>query len=631
MPLKRLSLRFDKPYAHLEAPFKQQYIRASMKHTRVSLVLGILLFASFGLLDGYLMPQQKHLTWFIRFAIMCPVVLAVVGLTYVRSVENWFQPLLAALIVFCGGGIIAMILVAPPPVNYFYYAGVILVFVFAYTYIRVGFIWASVGCWILVILYEIVAIGLSQTPMTVLVSNNFFFVSANIVGMLACYAIEYNTRRDFFLAHLLAAEKEKVSTINRELEHRVEARTQQLKQTNRDLKLEIKERQKLSEQLKQAEKMEAIGGLAAGVAHDLNNILGGLVSFPELLLMDLPQDSPLRDPILTIKKSGDKAAAIVQDLLTMARRGVDDKTVLNVNTLIHDYLASPECRVLRKYHPHVHTETELADDILNIMASPVHLSKAVMNLVSNAAEAMLVDGKITLSTANCYVDHPIQGFETVAEGEYVLLTVKDTGVGIGAEDLKHIFEPFFTKKRLGRSGTGLGMSVVWATIKDLEGFIDIHSTEGQGTCFNVYIPITREQMPEATQRISIDDYCGSERVLVVDDVVEQRKIAKSMLGKLGYEVITVSSGEEALEYLQDTSVDILILDMIMDPGIDGCETYRRIIQRYPGQKAIVTSGFSESERVGEIQRLGAGAYIKKPYTLEKIAMAVRAELDQLIN
>ncbi len=631
MPLKRLSLRFDKPYAHLEAPFKQQYIRASMKHTRVSLVLGILLFASFGLLDGYLMPQQKHLTWFIRFAIMCPVVLAVVGLTYVRSVENWFQPLLAALIVFCGGGIIAMILVAPPPVNYFYYAGVILVFVFAYTYIRVGFIWASVGCWILVILYEIVAIGLSQTPMTVLVSNNFFFVSANIVGMLACYAIEYNTRRDFFLAHLLAAEKEKVSTINRELEHRVEARTRQLKQTNRDLKLEIKERQKLSEQLKQAEKMEAIGGLAAGVAHDLNNILGGLVSFPELLLMDLPQDSPLRDPILTIKKSGDKAAAIVQDLLTMARRGVDDKTVLNVNTLIHDYLASPECRVLRKYHPHVHIETELADDILNIMASPVHLSKAVMNLVSNAAEAMLVDGKITLSTANCYVDHPIQGFETVAEGEYLLLTVKDTGVGIGAEDLKHIFEPFFTKKRLGRSGTGLGMSVVWATIKDLEGFIDIHSTEGQGTCFNVYIPITREQMPEATQRISIDDYCGSERVLVVDDVVEQRKIAKSMLGKLGYEVITVSSGEEALEYLQDTSVDILILDMIMDPGIDGCETYRRIIQRYPGQKAIVTSGFSESERVREIQRLGAGAYIKKPYTLEKIAMAVRAEFDQVIN
>ncbi len=631
MPLKRLSLRFDKPYAHLEAPFKQQYIRASMKHTRVSLVLGILLFASFGLLDGYLMPQQKHLTWFIRFAIMCPVVLAVVGLTYVRSVENWFQPLLAALIVFCGGGIIAMILVAPPPVNYFYYAGVILVFVFAYTYIRVGFIWASVGCWILVILYEIVAIGLSQTPMTVLVSNNFFFVSANIVGMLACYAIEYNTRRDFFLAHLLAAEKEKVSTINRELEHHVEARTQQLKQTNRDLKLEIKERQKLSEQLKQAEKMEAIGGLAAGVAHDLNNILGGLVSFPELLLMDLPQDSPLRDPILTIKKSGDKAAAIVQDLLTMARRGVDDKTVLNVNTLIHDYLASPECRVLRKYHPHVHIETELADDILNIMASPVHLSKAVMNLVSNAAEAMLVDGKITLSTANCYVDHPIQGFETVAEGEYVLLTVKDTGVGIGAEDLRHIFEPFFTKKRLGRSGTGLGMSVVWATIKDLEGFIDIHSTEGQGTCFNVYIPITREQMPEATQRISIDDYCGSERVLVVDDVVEQRKIAKRMLGKLGYEVITVSSGEEALEYLQDTSVDILILDMIMDPGIDGCETYHRIIQRYPGQKAIVTSGFSESERVREIQRLGAGAYVKKPYTLEKIAMAVRAELDQLIN
>lgn len=616
MPLKRLSLRFCEPYAHLETPFKQAYVLTSLRHTRISLVLGALLFAGFGILDAYLMPDQKHVTWLIRFAIVCPVLLGVAGLTFVRSARSWIQPLMGAMIVVTGAGIIAMILVAPPPVNHFYYAGVILVFMFSYTYIRVGVVWASLGGWLLVVLYEIVAIGLTETPAMVLVSNNFFFVSANIVGMLACHAIEYNARRDF-LGHLLAEEKEKVSTINQDLEQRVEARTRDLRRINRDLELEIKAREKLSAQLKQAEKMEAIGGLAAGVAHDLNNILSGLVSYPELVLMDLPEDSPLREPIETIQNSGEKAAAMVQDLLTLARQGVADKTVLIVNTLVHDYLASPECLTLREAHPHVQITSVLEENPLNVLASPVQLSKALMNLVANAVEAQLVPGEVTVATANRYVDQPLQGFETVSEGEYVVLAVQDTGVGIADADRRRIFEPFFTKKRLGRSGTGLGMSVVWSTVKDLDGFIDIHSTEGKGTRFDLYIPVTRQEIAEVTRRLTIDDYRGSERVLVVDDVAEQREIAASMLGKLGYTVATVSSGEEALVHLQKETIDILVLDMVMDPGIDGCETYRRIIEQYPGQKAIVASGFSSPTACARFGAWVPGPILKNPIPWKK--------------
>jgi signal transduction histidine kinase/ActR/RegA family two-component response regulator len=628
MPFKRLSLRFREPYAHLEAPFKKEYVRASLQHTRISLVLAALLFAGFGFLDVYLMPNHQQMVWFIRFAVVCPALLGVAGLTFVPAALHLIQPLLAVMIVITGGGIIAMILVAPPPVNHLYYAGVILVFMFAYTYIRVGIIWASLGCWFLVVLYEIVAIVLIQTPTMILVSNNFFFVSANVVGMLACYAIEYNARRDFFLVYLLAEEKEKVNTINRELEQRVEARTRELMRINHNLEREIAVREKLSAQLKQAEKMEAIGSLAAGVAHDLNNILSGLVGYPELVLMDLPADSPLRAPILTIKSSGEKAAAVVQDLLTLARRGVADKTVLDLNTLVREYLDSPECLSLRQAHPHVRITTALEEDLLNVLAPAVHLTKTIMNLVANAAEALLVPGEITIATTNRYIDQPLKGYETITDGEYVLLSVQDTGVGIDAADCQHIFEPFFTKKQLGRSGTGLGMTVVWSTIKDLGGFVDVHSAEGRGTRFDLYLPVTRLEMTAVPRRVTIEDYRGSEEILVVDDVAEQREIAARMLSKLGYTVNTVSSGEEALDFLRESTVDILILDMIMDPGIDGCETYRRIIQHHPGQRAIVASGFSESERFREIQRLGVGTYLKKPYTLEKIAMAVRRELER---
>jgi len=392
---------------------------------------------------------------------------------------------------------------------------------------------------------------------------------------------------------------------------------------------DITEHRKLEVQLQRAQRMQAVGTLAGGVAHELNNVLSGLVSYPELILMDLPEDSNLRTPILTMQKSGQKAAAIVQDLLTLARRGVAVTEVLNLNLIISGYVKSPEHEKLKSSHPNVQLETNLETDLLNILGSPAHLSKTVMNLVYNAAETIPDRGKILISTENRYIDSPIRGYDNVKEGDYIILTVSDNGVGISSEDMERIFEPFYTKKVMGRSATGLGMAVVWGTVKDHRGYIDIQSTQGKGTTFTLYFPVTRKDVAKDKSSLSIENYMGKgESILVVDDVKGQREIASRILKKLGYSVTSASSGEEAIDYLKDNSADLLVLDMIMDPGIDGLDTYKRIIEFHPGQKAIIVSGFSETEHVKEAQRLGAGAYVKKPYLLEKIGLTVRDELGR---
>jgi signal transduction histidine kinase len=389
------------------------------------------------------------------------------------------------------------------------------------------------------------------------------------------------------------------------------------------------ERKKLEAALQRAQKMEAIGTLAGGVAHDLNNTLGAIVGYPDLLLGQIPEDSPMRRSLVAIRESGERAAAIVQDLLTLARRGVTATQVVNLNTVISEYLKSPEYEKLNEFHPAAHIETNLEGDLLNMMGSPVHLIKTIANLVSNAAEAMPEGGKVILSSENVYLDKPIAGYDRVTEGDYVVLSVSDSGVGISEHEVTRIFEPFYTKKMMGRSGTGLGMAVVWGAVKDHEGYIDVASTEGEGTTFKLYFPVTRKEMEETQGPLPPNRYCGSgEKILVIDDVASQRQIAASLLEELNYDVEAVSSGEEAVDHLRKSPADLLVLDMIMDPGIDGLETYKRIMDDNGTQKAIIASGFSETDRVRQAQRLGAGPYIKKPYTLEKIGSAVRAELDR---
>ncbi len=388
------------------------------------------------------------------------------------------------------------------------------------------------------------------------------------------------------------------------------------------------EKRVLEIKLQNAKKLESLGTLAGGVAHDLNNILSGIVSYPDLLLLDIEADSPLRKPLLTIKKSGEKAAEIVQDLLTLARRNVAAKKTIAINHIVKDFLTSPEYGKIIGLRPNLSVETNLSGDILDVVGSETHISKTLMNLFANAADAMPAGGRIVITTRDCYIDSPYTGFEIIPEGEYVVLEISDKGIGMPHSDLEKIFEPFYTKKAMGRSGTGLGMSVVWGTVKDHEGYIDIITKEGTGTTFVLYLPASRSKK-EATISVYIEDYLGrGESVLVIDDSLEQRELAKRMMQRLGYDVRTAASGEAAVELIKEQSHEVLILDMIMPPGMDGLETYRRILKIAPDQKTVIASGYAETERVREAQRLGAGSYIKKPYTLEKIGLAVRSELDR---
>jgi signal transduction histidine kinase len=395
------------------------------------------------------------------------------------------------------------------------------------------------------------------------------------------------------------------------------------------LKRAEEERRKLEERLLRAEKMEALGTLAGGVAHDLNNVLGIIVGYSELLAEDLEEFASIRSNALKIMKAGERAAAIVDDLLTLARRSVPGRKVLNLNSIVAECLKSPEFERILSYHRNVEVRVDLEADLLTISGSSVHLLKSLLNLVSNAVEAMPRGGSLTMRTANRYLDKPVYGYDEVRAGDYVVLTVEDEGEGIPEAERRRIFEPFYTKKVMGRSGTGLGLAVVWGAVKDHLGYIDVESREGEGTVFTIYFPVERGEISPERVRGALSRFMGNgESILVVDDVKEQRELARAMLEKLEYSVVCVRSGEEAVKYAREHAVDLMVLDMIMDPGMDGLDTYGKVIEIHPGQKAIIVSGFAETERVEQARALGVGAYVKKPYVLEKLGPAVRETLNR---
>ncbi len=409
---------------------------------------------------------------------------------------------------------------------------------------------------------------------------------------------------------------------NRELESRVRERTA-------ELLFEIEERKITEQKLHKAEKMEAIGLMAGGVAHDLNNILSGVVSYPEILLMQLSQEDKLYPPVKAIHESGLRAAAVVSDMLTVARSAANVHEIANINTVIKEYLESLEGKKLFSQYPDVKIVIQFASELHNIKCSPVHIKKCLMNLVINAAEALGNSGQITISTQNYHLDEDATQKNSLPVGEYVALMVKDDGPGIAANDLEHIFEPFYTKKKMGRSGTGLGLAVVWNAIQDHDGNVKVESDKN-GTSFTLLFPTSTDQtLSKPKKNITIENLRGNgEHILVVDDEPHQRNIASQLLSLLDYQVDTVHSGEEAITFVRTQKVDLLLLDMLMDSGINGRQTYEEIIKIYPKQKAVIASGFSESEEVKQAISLGAGAFIKKPYTFEQLGLAIQTVIKK---
>lgn len=397
------------------------------------------------------------------------------------------------------------------------------------------------------------------------------------------------------------------------------------KETGQRLMAE-QEKQVLQDKLILAQKMEAIGMMAGGVAHDLNNILSGIVGYPELLLQTLPKESELRKPLEAIHDSGQRAATVVADLLTVARGVASIHEIHDLNLLVQEYIDSPECKKLKSLSPDVICRQHLQATPADIFCSSVHVKKCIMNLITNAAEAIAGHGTVTVSTHNQYVENDKSS--AMEAGEYIILSVKDSGPGIAEQDLEHIFEPFYTKKLTGRSGTGLGLAVVWNTMKDHNGKVVVQS-DSQGTCFQLFFPSSHkeQQLNIQTNNSPAQALKGDgEHILVVDDEPQLRDLASKMLVSIGYTVDSVCSGELAITFVKDTPVDLIVLDMLMEPGMNGHQTYKEIRKLYPGQKAIVASGFSESDEVKATLRLGAGGFIKKPYSMSQLSRVVKEAL-----
>ncbi len=383
------------------------------------------------------------------------------------------------------------------------------------------------------------------------------------------------------------------------------------------------------EQMQRVQKMEAVVVMAGGVAHDLNNIISAIVGYPDLMLMTLPAESELREPLTAIRESGHRAAEVIADLLTVSKGAATTHQLQNLSALIDQYLHSPEHGKMVQLFPQITCQT--GDETRNtvISCSAVHVKKCLMNLINNAAEAIVGDGVITVGTAIEEVDEAFGMKHGIKRGRYAVLSVEDSGPGIAQRDLEHIFEPFYTKKYLGRSGSGLGLAIVWNTMQNHSGTVTVKSSS-KGSNFRLHFPLqsgtaVAEKPPASLPQEALGK---QETILVVDDDAAVRDVADRILTSHGYAVAQASSGELALAHLKENKVDVIVLDMLMEPGISGRQTYEQILHFSPRQRALISSGYSETEDIEATLQLGAGEFIKKPYTKEQLCLAVRQVLDQ---
>ena len=380
-------------------------------------------------------------------------------------------------------------------------------------------------------------------------------------------------------------------------------------------------RKELENQLLRAQRLETAGRLASQVAHDFNNLLGPVTAYPDLIRMELPPDHPALRYCDAMLEAAERMAQINENLMAFGRRGLLDEQVINLNRLVEQAV-----RQMGPAPDELVVKLSLDPELMPVCGSPPQLSRVIANLLTNAREAMRDVGILSVSTRNVYLDEPVTGFLRVEMGEYVRLEVSDTGCGIPPEIREKVFEAFFTTKRSAWSrGSGLGLSIVQSIVEDHQGGIELRSEVGRGSSFTIFLPVSREsKIPVSAGELK----GGSELVLVVDDDMMQQEVARQLLERLGYAVEVAGSGEAALELLRDHPVDLLILDMVMPPGIDGAETFRRALELRAGQRAIIVSGFAESEPVRQAQSFGAGSYLRKPVRLEELARSVREALDQ---
>lgn len=394
----------------------------------------------------------------------------------------------------------------------------------------------------------------------------------------------------------------------------------------------------VQERLATAQRLQSLGVLAGGVAHDLNNALGPLVALPDVILSELDElglgaaAGDIRSDIESIKSAALRATQTIKDLLTLGRQGKTSKGALDLNELVASCTSVEALRFIGEVNPAVRVNVDLSEEPLVVHASGAHLERAITNLVRNAVEAIRGEGQVVVRTASLRVTRATSGYEVIEPGDYAVVSVIDEGDGIAKAELRRIFEPFFSNKRVNQnSGTGLGLAIVHGVVKEHAGFVDVTSTPGVGTTFTLYFPLG-QALPRSDAPSQVVGR-RQVRVLVVDDDPAQLRTARRVLTYLGHHVETADSGKKAVAILLEAArrdepspYDLLVLDVILNEEHDGLDVLAQIHRHFPEQRAIVASGHAPSERAEQAVARGL-TWLVKPYTTEALTLAIERALS----
>jgi PAS domain S-box-containing protein len=743
----------------LEDAFRQDSREKSLRHLRLDLIVGVFLYALFGIHDYWVIPDIKEFAWMLRYFLVCPILFGTLLFTYsafFRKIEQ-FSIFVAGFA--AGAGVVLMIIKAAPPGNYMSYAGLLLILLF---YFRQRFITASALTWSIFILYEAVALWDAKIPSAVLFSNTFILSTFSLTGLYMSYTLEQHIRSGFLLRRTIQERNNEIAQTNLILKKKVVERRQaetvvqdQMKflrtlldtipnpifytdvhgryagcnsayeiffgqtkaeitgqsaidlyiadivhntdtvetqgeeipairtneavlrhadGTNRnvlfsrasyadvegkpvgmvgvvlditELKKAEEEKLRLETQLFQSQKIEALGQLAGGIAHEFNNILTAILGYAHLLRKNMPEGDPLRFFVDNTIASSERAARLIRDILAFGRKQKIDPTLINLN----DVLRKSESLLAMMTGEDIDLRLTLNDSPLWVLADGGLISQVLMNLAANSRDAMPTGGILSISTCLVTMEKQFLHAHGAAQaGTYGMISVSDTGIGMDPKTRERMFEPFFTTKEVGK-GTGLGLSIVYGIIKQHNGCIDAESEFARGTAFRIYLPIVdgteNRAFPEATQpaptleslslsldptRLSVQEESfpsGTEMLLVAEDNDTVRVLTRNLLKENGYTVIEAIHGEEAIRKFMEhaDTIRLLLLDVIM-PRKNGWEVYDTIRKIRPDVRVIFMSGYTADVFAQRLIPEEGMNLMNKPIPPGDLLRAVRQELDR---
>ncbi len=626
--LQRINLSFDDE--DVESIFLNEYFEKNIHYSRICHIVVILFMIFSCLLDITLFHDLTFVM--ISLGTVVPVLLLVSGLVlfhlHPERFQKYSQIIFTGYLMMTGGSFIGMSIFATEPHGHALFLGLVCCLIIGYAVFKLFFSYAAAAGVILCICYILLGIRIIDIPLPSLVIHGVYLLGINALGMVICYNMEVSERRDFYLNRLLKNEKAITDQLNLGLEKKVIRRTEDLAMVNLDLEKKIeelqqtqKEREILEQKFLQAQKMEAVGRLAGGVAHDYNNMLGVIIGYAELIASRLnPGDSALGD-VSEIIKAANRSRDITRQLLAFSRKQVLTPTVLDLNRVIHNTEKSLNHLIDEK----IRFQFIPCPDIWKIKVDASQMAQILLNLVINAQDAMPDGGDMTVETFNVCIDKEYcKTHEGSAPGHYVLLAITDTGMGIDREAVPNIFEPFYTTKDVGK-GTGLGLSTVYGIVRQSGGFLNVHSQEGKGTTFKIYFPRSYEleekkemEMPES---LSVEE---NFRVLLVEDEPMVRQMISATLKKIGYRVIEAENPGQALEICKKSPkmVDLLLTDIMM-PEMDGRQLLDKINQVIPNIRTLFMSGYA-AETMTQRGILNKELhFIQKPFSRDELASKVR--------